>query len=272
MASHVFTTSDGVALHYGREGGGMPLLALHGGYSTRAEIEAILDLVLPASPAFERWTPDLPGMGESIATSVDSAVQVVDALCELVDAEFGGRPFVLLGHSLGGRLARAVAARRPAQVTALALFCPLPAEPVAEPGGVVVVEPGAVEALSGRERAEFEGYFVQHTAAMVEQFRFGVAPSLDAYDGEIVGRIMESADFEIGDAGDDIPTLVMLGRRDSFVGYRVQAAEAEAWSRATVVIVDDAGHALPHEKPELVSVLLADLLARGFSGGGMPRR
>lgn len=267
MASHVFITSDGVALHCGREGDGMPLLALHGGYSTRDEIEAILGLVLPDSPTFERWTPDLPGMGASIATSVDSAEQVVDALCALVDAEFGGRPFVILGHSLGGRLARAVAARRPAQVAALALLCPLAAEPVAEPAEAIAVEPGAVETLSDRERGEFEAYFVWHTAEMVDRFRTGVAPSLDAYDGEIVGRVMESAGFEISDAGEGIPTLVMLGRRDSFIGFRVQAEEAETWPRATVVIVDDAGHALPHEKPELVTALLADLLARAVPGG-----
>ncbi|WP_164743410.1 alpha/beta fold hydrolase [Microbacterium sulfonylureivorans] len=262
MASYVFTAADGAALHVGREGEGMPLLALHGGYSSRGEIEAILELVLPDAPAFERWTPDLPGMGESIGTSVESAEQVVDLLCELVDAEFGGRPFVLLGHSLGGFLARAVAARRASQVSAVALLCPLPAEPIAEPGGVVAVEAGAIDALDPRRRAEFEGYFVWHTAETVRRFRSGVAPSLDVYDGDIVGRIMESADFGIPDAADGVPTLVVLGRRDSLIGYRAQVAEAESWPRATVVVVDDAGHALPHEKPELVKALLADLLAR----------
>lgn len=260
--SFVFTAAGGAVLRGGRQGEGMPLLALHGGYSSRGEIEAILDLVLPDDAAFERWTPDLPGMGDSIGTTVDGAGQVVDLLCELVQKEFGGRRFVILGHSLGGFLARAVAARLPGQVSAVALLCTLPAELQPEPASVVVVEPGATQALSERERSEFLGYFVWHTAAAVERFREGVAGSIDRYDAEIVDRIMQSADFDVGRAGDDIPTLLILGRRDSLLGYRSQEAAAQAWSRATLVIVDDAGHALPHEKPELVKALLADLFTR----------
>ena len=265
MAEFVFTTPAGVTLRGGRQGEGMPLLALHGGYSARGEIEAILDAVLPEVPPFDRWTPDLPGMGDSVDTAVDDAEQVVELLCALVDAEFGGRKFALLGHSLGGFLARAVAARRPEQVVAIALLCPLPGELQPEPATVVQSEPGAADVLSDRERAEFEGYFVWHTAQAVERFRSGVAGSLDRYDGDIVGRIMESADFDIGDGADSVPTLVVLGRRDSLLGFRSQAAQAAHWAAATVVIVDDAGHALPHEKPELVRALLADLFTRAGS-------
>ncbi|KRB36120.1 alpha/beta fold hydrolase [Microbacterium sp. Root180] len=262
MPAFVFTAPSGAQLHGGRQGEGMPLLALHGGYSSRGEIEAILDLVLPAAPAFERWTPDLPGMGDSIRTSVDSAEEVADLLCAFIAAEFRGRPFVVLGHSLGGFLARAVAARMPDQVRAVALLCTLPADLRPEPVSVVEAEDGALDALSERERGEFEGYFVWHTAEAVARFRDGVAGSLDRYDADIVGRIMESADFDVGHGADDLPTLLMLGRRDSLIGYRSQVAAAEAWGRASVVIVDDAGHALPHEKPDLVRMLLSDLFRR----------
>lgn len=262
MPAFVFTAPSGAELHVGRQGEGMPLLGLHGGYSSRGEIEAILDLVLPEAPAFERWTPDLPGMGDSVGTSVDGAEEVVDLLCDLIAAEFGGRRFVLLGHSLGGFIARAVAARMPDQVCAVALLCPLPAELQPEPASVVEVEDGAMDGLSERERGEFEGYFVWHTAEAVARFRDGVAGSLNRYDADIVGRIMESADFDVGHSGDDLPTLLVLGRRDSLLGYRSQAAAAEAWGRATVVIADDAGHALPHEKPDLVRMLLSDLFRR----------
>ncbi|MDY0909118.1 alpha/beta hydrolase [Microbacterium sp. CFBP9034] len=272
MSSAVFTARSGAVLHLGRTGDGMPLLGLHGGYSSRGEIEAILDEVLPDSPGFERWTPDLPGMGQSIGTSVDDAAEVADLLCELVDDRFGGSRFVIVGHSLGGFLARAVAARMPERVAALALLCPLPAELQPEPAGVVRTDPGATDGLDERQRSEFEGYFVWHTAAMAARFRAAVAPSLDVYDDDIVDRIMQTADYEIGDAVDDIPILLLLGRRDGLLGYRSQLAQSRAWSRATVVVVEDAGHALPHEKPELVRALLADLLARGVDGAGTPPR
>ena len=60
----------------------------------------------------------------------------------------------------------------------------------------------------------------------------------------------------------DAPVLILAGRRDRWVGWRQQERLGDRYPRATVVTVADAGHALPHEKPGLVSALLADWLDR----------
>ncbi|WP_232837225.1 alpha/beta fold hydrolase [Lentzea terrae] len=55
-----------------------------------------------------------------------SAEDILAALEEFVD-EHTDAPFLLIGESFGGRLARALTHRRPSQVRGLALLCPVAA-------------------------------------------------------------------------------------------------------------------------------------------------
>jgi pimeloyl-ACP methyl ester carboxylesterase len=56
--------------------------------------------------------------------------------------------------------------------------------------------------------------------------------------------------------------VVVAARLDSTVGYAAAVDLAEHYPHASLAVVDDAGHALPHEQPELLRALLADWLAR----------
>ena len=58
------------------------------------------------------------------------------------------------------------------------------------------------------------------------------------------------------------PTLVVAGRMDSTVGYAAAVDLAEDYPHASLAVLDDAGHALPHEQPELLRALVAEWLAR----------
>jgi pimeloyl-ACP methyl ester carboxylesterase len=53
----------------------------------------------------------------------------------------------------------------------------------------------------------------------------------------------------------------MLGPCDSFVGFRRQLDLGTRYPHATVLLVDGAGHALPHERPDVVQPILANWLA-----------
>jgi pimeloyl-ACP methyl ester carboxylesterase len=58
----------------------------------------------------------------------------------------------------------------------------------------------------------------------------------------------------------------MSGRHDHWVGWERQERLGDRYTRATVVTVADAGHALPHERPDLVASLLGDWLDRVGEG------
>ena len=57
-----------------------------------------------------------------------------------------------------------------------------------------------------------------------------------------------------------IQTPEMLERYERYVAPAV--ALVDHYPHASLAVVDDAGHALPHEQPELLRSLLAEWLAR----------
>ena len=257
-----FTSVAGATLRYRDVGDGPVVLALHGAYSTHHELCSALEpLLVPEAGC--RWiAPDLTAMGDSPAhSSVASTDDLVDLLDELVEQLVGASPLAVVGHSYGGHLARAIAARRPQQVGGLTLICPLvPSARHPEPRAVVRSEPGVLDLVDPALRDEYRGYFVVRTARTAERFAAAVAPSIGRADAGSVARIMDAP--EVDPDPDltpfDHPTLIVAGRHDSATGYRGAMGLVESYPRATLAVLADAGHALPHEQPELLGALLSD--------------
>ncbi len=270
-----FRAARGATLAFDRVGVGVPVVALHGAYSTRHEIRAIVDPWL-SEASYRVLYPDLPGMGDSTAQGVVCGDDVLDVLDELIAAEFADERMLIIGHSFGGHIARGLAARHPGRVLGLALISPLmTGRQEADAATVIREDPGAADELEPGLRAEYEGYFVVRTERTAKRFAEAVAPAVGRFDAEAVERIMTSADFAIDPASIrlDAPTLIVTARHDSFVGHRRQQELIESYPRATAALVADSGHALPHERPELISALMADLLGlieQTQSRPGMP--
>jgi pimeloyl-ACP methyl ester carboxylesterase len=109
----------------------------------------------------------------------------------------------------------------------------------------------------------FRSYFVIQTPEMLERYERLIAPAAALVDQAALERIGErwalTPDHAPVYAG---PTVVVAGRLDSTVGYGAAADLASRYPHASLAVVDDAGHALPHEQPELLRALLAEWLAR----------
>lgn len=58
------------------------------------------------------------------------------------------------------------------------------------------------------------------------------------------------------------PTLIVAGRLDSVVGYAAPADLVHLYPHASLAVVDDAGHALPHEQPDLLRAPVTEWLER----------
>ncbi len=259
------TNDVGAALHYDDRDEGRFVAVLHGAYSTHHEIAAAIDPILSQRDAFRLLYPDLTGMGDSpIHESIQTTNDLVDLVEHLVEEVVGGAPLLLVGHSYGCHIARAIAARRPRQVAGMAPICPMmPTAMHPEPHVVVRAEADAIALVDPSLRQDYVAYFVVHTPESAERFNAAVAPSTGRFDAEAVGRVMEAWPVEPDPDHTpfDNPTLIVTGRNDSFTGYRGPIALIDLYPRASFVVLADTGHALPHERPGPLAALVTDWLA-----------
>lgn len=258
---HVECRVDRSVIHFVEHGAGVPLVALHGAGVDHREVEAAVEAIVPAT-GYRRIYPDLPGMGRSTADGLASNDDVVKLLGELVDHLVGG-PALLLGHSYGAYLARGVAARRPEVVLGLALVCPGAERSRNVPDHAVVRQDAdAYDELEPALRAGFDEYFVVRTPETARRYRDHVVPGTTLVDEAALGRIFSTWKIDIGLPIFTAPTLIAAGRRDSVVGHADATDLLERYPHATLAVIEDAGHALMHERPELLAPLILDWLDR----------
>lgn len=264
-----FHGDSGATLSYDDAGDGSCVLALHGAYSTHNELASALEPLFAPQDSYRRIYPDIPGMGMSPPhDSIQSSNDVIDLFDQFIDDQIGRGALVVIGHSYGAHLARGLAARRPLQVKGLALICPLiPGATNPEPHAVVESDIDAAALLAPSIVEEYLGYFVVQTKETVQRFNDAVVPTIGRFDDVTVERIMsrwtlhpDPDETEFG-----APTLILTGRHDSWVGYRQQANLVDRYPRASYVVLADTGHALPHERPDLLSGLLVDWLTSSFA-------
>ncbi|MBV9661503.1 MAG: alpha/beta hydrolase [Acidimicrobiales bacterium] len=96
----------GAVLADRNDGEGPPLLCVHGWGRSRRDMAGV-------AAGRDSLVPDLPGFGSSPPpTEVWGPAQYAELIAKVADAD-GGGPFIVVGHSFGGRVAARLGAHRP---------------------------------------------------------------------------------------------------------------------------------------------------------------
>jgi len=256
---------SGVPVHFVEHGRGTPVLALHGAGVDHREIAGGLEPMFGSIPGFRRLYPDLPGMGRTPAHgSLNSNDDVLDLLLGFIDSTIGDEPFLIIGQSYGGYLARAIAHLRP-QAAGLALICPVGAHTGSVPRHEVLVSSAHPAGLDAEIEASFRSYFVVQTDETLDRHRQFVAPAASLVDEPGLARIFSH--WELRDRPESAaryphPVLVLVGRQDATAGFADGWVLARDYPRGTFAVLDRAGHALLHEQPALAQAFLAEWIER----------
>ncbi len=234
--------------------GSAPAILLLHGFGSSLETWEAWALGLSATHRVVRF--DLPGSGLSEpdrSGRYDDArsVELVEALLE----ELGIERAVLVGNSIGGRIAWKFAAAHPARVTQLVLISP---DGFASPGFEYGKAP-QIPAVLGLMKYFLPKAFLRGNlaAAYADPTRLGDA-TVERYHALMLAPGSRAAMIErlrqsiLEDPipllrGIETPTLLMWGERDQLIPVTNAADYLRALPHATLVRFADLGH-VPHEE------------------------
>lgn len=245
-------------LHADVAGEGPPVVFLHGFLGTSKDWDAVTSLL---EADYQVIRVDLPGHGRSLRVR-DAAYALIgaaDAVIETVSA-LTDESVVLVGYSMGGRVALTAALRYPNRLTALGLLSASTGIATAEKrAGRLVID----RARADRIRDDLPG-FLAHWYRM-PLFRplaeasggpDGVASRCVSGDPDELARALEAlspghqpdAAARLAELG--LPILVMAGALDA--RYAAQARRLRVFETVTAAVIEKAGHSLHLEAPEAV--------------------
>jgi pimeloyl-ACP methyl ester carboxylesterase len=203
---------------------------------------------------------DLPGHGESDPIGEATVDVYGDTAHQLLDALGIGRAFVA-GHSLGGAIALALAARHPETVEGLVLlssFAKLPSRNGALEG-LLRLLPGPLQKMLFLPMAQ---PILFGPGASSGAVRLGLA-ELRACHPDTIVKDMAAAtamDLEGAAVGLRQPTLVLCGTQDMLTPVALSERLNDLIPNSRLRLLEGAGHMLPLETPEQVNRAILDFV------------
>lgn len=230
-------------------------------------------------PVIERLDPgqafvayDQRGWGESaelpgpydMAQLADDAQKVIDTL--------GDAAYVLVGHSMGGKVAQLLAARKPAGLSGVVLVAPAPPAPV---GQTKTLQELTSHAYDSEETVSQNiDLMLTNGGLSAELRRQVVEDSLRAHHDARLAWPLHGLVEDVSAGVDeiDVPVLVLAGSGDKVEPPAVLADHLLPMiPTSTLVVLDDTGHLSPLEVPDKVAEQIANFatkLRRGANHSG----
>ena len=269
---------DDITVHYEVRGAGKPILLLHGATLDYRHIMNDFEPLFADRPGWLRIYPDLPGHGQTPAPAwIVNQDRVFDVVLHFVEHVIPEQRFVVAGESWGGLLTRPLLQRKFDQIDGVcyivtAAHWPPDAPEPETPPPPLIADPTLVEQAEALDLRA--GDVLRWQPVQIPQVLWwwldNSRPAKELLDPEFVARFWESPDpaarfsFDVHTLAKPFPgpTLVFMGRQDDGVPYKDVWPLIEQYPRATVALLDRAGHlAMVHQRT-LFNALVSEWLDR----------
>jgi len=209
------------------------------------------------APEFKCLMPNLGGFGGAPAPKGGHSVAAyTDSIVALI-AEKQLTSFILVGHSMGGKIALDLAARQPAGLRGLVLLSPSP--PTPEP---MTDEDRTSSLRAYGNTAAALGTFTHITARPVSSevkaqiIEDNLGSTREAWDAWLLRGSRENITNRLCDI--KVPCTILVGDADAVMSPSVHGLETLPYlpEGTHLEIISGAGHLLPYEAPREVATLL----------------
>jgi pimeloyl-ACP methyl ester carboxylesterase len=268
----VFCDLGNVRIYYETYGEGVPILMIHGFSPDHRLMQGCMEPIFGGRPRWKRIYFDLPGMGRTRGESwIDCSDKVLEVVLAFVDRMLPHQSFLVVGESYGGYLARGLLFKKRESVDGLLLICPLIVanqEKRSLPARKIIVEDRKLIAeLDQSDANEFASMAVIQTRGNWERFRDEVLVGLRVADTAYLEQLSNKG-YAFSFGADSLPepydklALIVAGRQDASVGYKDAWRIIENYPRATLAVLDSAGHNLQIEQAQVFNALVSEWLDR----------
>ena len=258
--------AGGTSVGFDDIGEGRIAVFLHGMPANRAQMVHYFEPIFTERTGWRRLYPDLPGMGTTPGTEgLSNQDAMLEVVGDFVNQIAGDEPIVLIGASYGAYLALGYNYRWGSRLAGMMLSEPMvkTRQNRSVPDQTVLVEDPTLDLESDEEF--WTQVAVVQSPEDLDFFRTAIKPGLATADNEFLGRLAERSEysFDLRTATPmTSPVLIVAGRQDSVTGYRDVWDVVELFPRATIAILDRAGHALRSEQGALFTSLTNEFLDR----------
>ena len=223
----------------------------------------------PLAARHRVYALDLPGHGTSAKDVGDGSVDLLaDAVLGVLDAVGSDRAH-LVGHSLGGAVVLAAAARSPGRIASLTLFAPAGFGPSISAGYVR----GFAAAQTRRELKPLVGQLFADEQLVTRQvvddlLAYKRLDGVDAALAALAETLLDGDEQRIDSAaavralGEVVPVTVVWGSADRIIPAEQASSAVAVAPGAAVRVIDGAGH-MPHmERPAEAQAAVEETIAR----------
>ncbi|MCA1654701.1 MAG: alpha/beta fold hydrolase [Sphingomicrobium sp.] len=204
----------------------------------------------------EQIVPDLPGFGGT----APPMTLTLDTYADYLADRAGVRPWIAVGHSMGGKIALACAARRPSNLVGLVLIAASPPtpQPMSDDDRRASIEAFGNRQSARRQLTSIAGRLPPALLEICVEDELRVAWPAWRWWLEQGSR----ADISGRTHGLQLPVLIITGDDDRVLGSDTAAQIQRGLPNATLRTIADAGHMVPLEHPERVARLIRDFAAK----------
>ncbi len=249
---------DNQTIYYTIEGEGLPVIILHGLYLDSITMVHAIEESSIQLKGFKRIYIDMPGMGQSPAHNLENnSDTMLDLIAKLIETLVEKMPFIIMGYSYGGYIARGIAKRFMNQIIGEILICPVVVPKLSERKIASIthqdIDKKFFDTLSPLKQAELLESMVVINEETYNRSETDFLRATALADWSFIQTLFSgkySNDYiEQDHRVHNHRTLFLLGYQDNSVGYQDVLDLLPYYPNADVTILTNAGHSLFLEHP-----------------------
>lgn len=247
--------SGDLELNYEVVGEGIPIIMLNGYFNDLIVWKSCMESILKNRTNYRRIYLDYPGTGKSnVSNSIKTWKDLLESILMFIEHIIPGENFIIVGHSVGGFLARGILKRRFESIDGIMLTCP-------------VVKPRLQDRCIEKKVSNMLNVSEERLKYIKGRINREVVKSRKNTNKEYL-KELRSNSIEIEYNFDDLdkpfikPALIITGRQDTVVGYKDLYGILDNYPRASLVILDNGKHDVQIEQDAIFNVLVNEWLTR----------